>query len=163
MFLAACGEASSSTSSPMQVGAGCPFGDTSLQVEEGHYLLAPASTVAVWRSLTPQQVCQRIVSDWLQLYRGEYEVRFGQIVLSKRVVRLRKTRDLRDTGLEGDYEIGGHTYSDAIDLGAESTASLPHELNHIRTGSGHSGWCIDFEPWSEQVLGINQRVYLGCH
>lgn len=162
LFFAACGEASPSTSSPMQVGAGCPFGDTSLQLEEGHSLLDPGTRPAVWQSLTPDEVCQHIVSDWLQLYRDEYEVRFGHIALSDRVVRLRKTSDLRKTGLESDDAISGHTYSDAIDLGADGSDSLPHELNHVRTGSGHDGWCIDFEPWSEQVLGINQRVYLGC-
>src|SRR5215471_4673305 len=23
--------------------------------------------------------------------------------------------------------------------------------------------CLDFEPWSETVLGIDRRAYLGCH
>ena len=160
VFLAACdGE----SSLPIQVAAACPFGDTRLQIEAGHYLLDPVTTTPEWRNVSPEQVCQGVVSSWLQPYRDEYEARFGHVVLSERVVRLRKESDLRNTGLQADDAIGGHTYSDAIDLGAGSSDSLPHELNHVRTGSGHEGWCNDFEPWSEQVLGINQRVYLGCH
>jgi hypothetical protein len=159
VFLAGC-EAGSS--SPIEVAAACPFGDGWVQMEAGHYLLDPDTTAPPWRSAAPQQICEGVVSTWLQPYRDEYEARFGHVVLSDRVVRLRKANDLRDTGLEGDVSISGHTYPDAIDLSAGSWESLPHELNHVRTGSGHLGWCIDFEPWSEQVLGLDQRVYLGC-
>jgi len=71
-------------------------------------------------------------------------------------------RGLYETRFDVDYSVAGHTYSDAIDLAAHENTSLPHELNHVRRGSGHGGWCADFEPWSEQVLGIDQREYLGC-
>ena len=51
----------------------------------------------------------------------------------------------------------GSTWADAIDLGVDHIRAFPHELNHVRTGSGHGGWCIDFEPWSEEVLGISEK------
>lgn len=37
-----------------------------------------------------------------------------------------------------------------------------HELNQVRVGPGHEGWCREFEPWSEAVLGVDERAYLGC-
>ena len=56
----------------------------------------------------------------------------------------------------------GRTYADAIDLARFDWAELPHELNHVRVGPGHEGWCLDFEPWSEAVLGIDEGAHLGC-
>jgi len=60
------------------------------------------------------------------------------------------------------FAVSGHTYENAIDLARTALETFPHELNHLRSGRGHDGWCADFEPWSEAVLGISQRSYLGC-
>ena len=74
-------------------------------------------------------------------------------------MRVRAKDELTHTG----PGVVGSTSADAIDLGVDHIGAFPHELNHVRTGSGHAGWCIDFEPWSEEVLGINARTYLGCN
>ena len=41
---------------------------------------------------------------------------------------------------------------------------LPHELHHVALGpdsDGHSGWC-SFGAWEFEVLGFDERAYLGC-
>ncbi|HZX43371.1 MAG TPA: hypothetical protein VFE93_16140 [Myxococcaceae bacterium] len=137
----------------MPIAVACSSGDLTLEIETGSDVLQTMST---------ERECCLSQLDSLSFLRGLYETRFGHLDLRGWLVRIRATDDLRNTGLDVDYSVAGHTYSDAIDLAAHENTSLPHELNHVRRGSGHGGWCADFEPWSEQVLGIDQREYLGC-
>ena len=139
---------------PMQVAATCSSGDLTVQIEAGHFLLSEDPRTA-------SAVCEGI-RMMLVSYREAYAVRFGNQDLRGIPVRIRSTDDLRTTGIESPLGVSGHTYGDAIDLAELAWNSLPHELNHLRTGPGHTGWCADFEPWSEEVLGINQRSYLHC-
>ena len=90
------------------------------------------------------------------MYRAEFEARFGRQDLAAVPIRYRN-RDFLDDGRHT-----GRTYANAIDLSRFNWTELPHELNHVRTGPDHDGWCLDFEPWSEEVLGVDERAYLGC-
>ena len=128
----------------MRVGSECQFGDTVVQVEQGSSLACSAVLPA------------------LQGFRDAYQERFGRVDLGGRAIRVRNTGDLRTTGLSMDTGIGGETYADAIDLAGTCLECLPHEMNHARKGPGHSGWCLDFAPWTRDVLGWNQDAYLGC-
>lgn len=105
--------------------------------------------------------CAAVAGALVQI-REEYEARFGHQDLASIPVRVRAVDDLRTVGVEGRYAVSGHAYADAIDLGQSAIEAFPHELNHVRTGPSHDGWCVDYEPWSELVLGVNQRGYLGC-
>ena len=150
----------------MSVAVECQLGDTVFQIEAGHWLLDPEKTTPGLKGAAPEHVCREIVELWLQPYREEYEARFGHVSLTEHPVRLRSAQDLRQSpGFPDhvDFSVGGHTYADAIDLAGGNFGSLPHEMNHVRAGAGHAGWCDDFEPWIESVLGMNQREYLGCH
>ena len=139
---------------PIDVAAACSRGDLTVQIEAEHPLLAGDATADAQRCAT--------VAETLGHYREEYELRFDHLELNHIPVRLRVAMDLRTTGVESQFAVSGHTYGDAIDIAGTMLESFPHELNHVRAGSGHDGWCIDYEPWSEAVLGINQRGYLGC-
>ena len=125
-----------------------------VQIEAGHFMLTEDPQ-------TNSTVCDGIRMT-LSHYRDEYGLRFGRQDLRDIPVRIRATEDLRTIGIESPFMVSGHTYDDAIDLAQSEWSALPHELNHVRTGSGHSGWCVDYEPWSEEVLGIDQRSYLHC-
>src|SRR5262249_48466797 len=116
----------------------CQEGDLKVEVEGQH----PIS-------------CRELLRVTLN-YRAEYEARFGRQDLTGRPVRY------RDADLVDRDSHTGRTYPDAIDLARFEWGELPHELNHVRAGPGHDRWCEDFEPWSEAVLGIDERAYLGC-
>ena len=138
----------------MKAAVTCSVGDLVVQIEDGHFML----TEDPQKNLT---VCDGIRSI-LSNFREEYGLRFGRQDLAETPIRIRAAEDLRTIGVESPFPVSGHTYDDAIDLAQSAWDSLPHELNHVRTGSGHSGWCIDYEPRSEAVLGIDQRSYLQC-
>lgn len=89
--------------------------------------------------------------------RARYEERWGALALDGWAVRIRTSADF-----SGDHL--GTTWPDSrtIDLVDGQWIVLPHELNHVRMGEGHSGWCAEFEPWEEAELGLNERAYLGC-
>ena len=129
---------------PIQVAESCTMDDTAVQIEAG-----------VSDEVTVPLTCEGL-ARMLSAYRAAYEERFGRQGLADRVVRIRRGPYLDDSGHTG------YTYADAIDLTLVGLVGFPHELNHVRTGSGHAGWCVDFEPWSEAVLGVDQRAYLGC-
>jgi len=133
--LAACG---ARDAPEITIRESCRAEDLEVQVEGGH----PLSCAELLRVT--------------QTYRAEYEARFGRRGLGGRPVRYRDA-----DFLDGDGHTG-RTYPDAIDLARFDWAELPHELNHVRTGPGHDRWCLDFEPWSEAVLGVDERAYLGC-
>jgi hypothetical protein len=141
LLLAGCGFGKAPT---IKVGARCAKAGLTIEVEEGSPL-----------------DCGELLAASLE-YRAEYEARFGRQDLSDYVVRFRAADVLSIPGY-GGWNITGHTYDDVIDLAGGHADDLPHELNHVRMGPGHAGWCFDYEPWSEQVLGINQRNYLGCN
>jgi hypothetical protein len=138
----------------MKVASTCADGALTVELEAGHFMLtgSPAANAGICDAI------RSIVST----YRDEYELRFGHQRLTRSPVRIRATEDLRATGIQASYVVTGHTYDDAVDLAQSAWESLPHELNPVRTGPGHAGWCADYEPWSEEVLGIDQRSYLGC-
>ena len=156
----------------MTVGVTCQHGDLTLQLEQGY----PGTGAD---GLATADDCQRAL-DALDGYRAEYEARFGVQDLGNRPVRLRTATDLtmttdalnkyaslNDCYLSGSPPgqcsiISGNTYADSIDLARNNLLSFPHELNHVRRGLGHSGWCIDYNPWSISVLGWDQSGYLGC-
>jgi hypothetical protein len=67
-------------------------------------------------------------------------------------------------------DAAGHTgityhHSRVVDIGEGALETFPHELRHVQLGRGsddHHGWCSSFAPWEEEVLGVNERDYLGC-
>jgi hypothetical protein len=128
---------------PMKVGERCRSGDLTVEMELG-------STIS----------CSDALARSVE-FRAEYAARFGGHDLTGIPVRYRTSEHLDVPGYEG-WNITGCTYDDAIDLANGHFEGLPHELNHVRKGPGHAGWCVDYEPWSEAVLGIDQRSYLGC-
>lgn len=128
---------------PMRIGERCRSGDLTVEMEVGS---TDTCSDALARSVH---------------FRAQYNARFGGQDLVRIPVRYRAAERLDIPGYDG-WNITGHTYDDAIDLAKGHFEGLPHELNHVRTGLGHEGWCIDYEPWSEAVLGIDQRSYLGC-
>ena len=143
----ACGP---SPAPPMAVAVSCTVGDLTVEIERGSAKLEVMQT--------REDSCLSTVHT-LAFLRGLYEERFGRQDLTDWRVRVRAMDELTHTG----PGVVGSTSADAIDLGVDHIGAFPHELNHVRTGSGHAGWCIDFEPWSEEVLGINARTYLGCN
>ena len=134
-LLCACGL---ETAPEIELGGRCREADLEVQVEAGHPI--------------PCQELLRLSAN----YRALFEERFGHQSLVGIPIRYRD-RDFLD-----DAHHTGWRYADAIDLGRLNWAELPHELNHVRTGPGHQGWCVDFEPWSEEVLRVDERAYLGC-
>jgi hypothetical protein len=137
IFVWACGP---SNAPPIQVAETCTTGDLTIEVEAG--------------GAGPSCADLTLISQQL---RAAYEERFGHQNLDGIRVRFRG-----EVFIDRESHTG-HTYADAIDLGSHQWDDLPHELNHVRTGAGHTGWCLDFEPWSEAVLGIEERAYLACH
>ena len=139
---------------PMDVGESCARGDLRVQVAAEHPRLTGVPELdAQW--------CVELLAT-LEQYREAYEARFGHQQLAHIAVRVQAVDDLRSVGAKGPYALSGATYADAIDLALNGIGSFPHELNHVRSGPSHDGWCIDYEPWSEAVLGIDQRSYLKC-
>jgi hypothetical protein len=90
-------------------------------------------------------------------FRARYEQRWGALALDGWTVRIRTAATF-----SGDHLGTTWTDSRTIDLVDSQWVILPHELNHVRTGSSHDGWCAEFEPWEETELGYNERGYLGC-
>ena len=143
----ACGR---SPAPPMAVAVRCTVGDLTVEIERGSAVLEVMQT--------QEDSCLSTLHT-LAFLRGLYQDRFGRQDLTDSRVRVRARDELTDIG----PGVVGSTWADAIDLGAVHLGAFPHELNHVRTGSGHTGWCIDYEPWSETVLGIDARTYLGCN
>jgi hypothetical protein len=67
-------------------------------------------------------------------------------------------------------DAAGHTgvtyhHSRVVDIAEAALETFPHELRHVQLGRGsddHHGWCSNFAPWEERVLGVDERGYLGC-
>lgn len=89
--------------------------------------------------------------------RARYEERWGALALDGWTVRIRQAATF-----SGDHL--GTTWHETrtIDLVGGQWIVFPHELNHVRMGSGHDGWCAEFWPWEETEFGFDERGYLGC-
>lgn len=67
-------------------------------------------------------------------------------------------------------DAAGHTgvtyhHSRVVDIAEAALETFPHELRHVQLGRGsddHHGWCSNFAPWEERVLGVDENAYLGC-
>jgi hypothetical protein len=146
--LAAC--AGCGVSAPdIDVVASCSLGSVPVQIERG--VTSPrADTCATYASILGE-------------YRDTFVERWGRVALQEEqwTVRVR-AGDLADTA--------GHTgvtyhHSRVVDIAEAALETFPHELRHVQLGRGsddHHGWCSNFAPWEERVLGVDERAYLGC-
>lgn len=129
----------------------CSLHDVPLQLEQGVVVRGSA-----------ERTCQSFASA-LGAYRETFEGGWGRASLEEEGWTLR----IR-AGAEADPE--GHTgvtyhHSRVVDLAEEGLETFPHELRHVQLGRGsddHHGWCSNFAPWEERVLGVDERGYLGC-
>jgi len=135
----------------IDVATSCTLGTVPVQIEKG---------VTAGPSL--QDTCRTFASS-LGQYRDTFVEGWGQVALQEEqwTVRVR-AGDLADAA--------GHTgvtyhYSRVVDIAEAALETFPHELRHVQLGRGsddHHGWCSNFAPWEERVLGVNERAYLGC-
>jgi hypothetical protein len=111
---------------------------------------------------SPASVCQRYASI-LMNYRDTFVEWWGPVALQEEewTVRVRAGAAVDATGHTG---ITYH-HSRVVDVAEAALETFPHELRHVQLGRGsddHQGWCSNFAPWEEEVLGVNERDYLGC-
>lgn len=88
--------------------------------------------------------------------RASYEEKWGMLSMDGWTVRIRTAANFYGEHLGATWP-----ESRTIDLVDGQMIVLRHELNHIRVGPGHDGWCNEFEPW-EESFGFNEKAYLGC-
>ena len=129
----------------------CNLGTVPLLIEKG---------VTVRGS--PASVCQAYASI-LTDYRDTFVEWWGPVALHEEdwTVRVRAGAAVDAAGHTG---ITYH-YSRVVDVAEGALETFPHELRHVQLGRGsddHHGWCSNFAPWEEEVLGVNERDYLGC-
>jgi hypothetical protein len=129
----------------------CNLGTVPLLIEQG---------VTVRGS--PASVCQAYASI-LTDYRDTFVEWWGPVALHEEdwTVRVRAGAAVDAAGHTG---ITYH-YSRVVDVAEGALETFPHELRHVQLGRGsddHHGWCSNFAPWEEEVLGVNERDYLGC-
>ncbi|HET9037089.1 MAG TPA: hypothetical protein VFN45_12825 [Myxococcaceae bacterium] len=129
----------------------CNLGTVPLLIEKG---------VTVRGS--PASVCQAYASI-LTDYRDTFVDWWGPVALHEEdwTVRVRAGAAVDAAGHTG---ITYH-YSRVVDVAEGALETFPHELRHVQLGRGsddHHGWCSNFAPWEEEVLGVNERDYLGC-
>jgi len=147
LLLAGCGEPAPDISTE----ATCLLGAVPLVLEKGVSLHGSA-----------EAKCQTLAGV-LAAYRDTFEASWGQVLLQEERWTLR-------VRVGGVVDADGHTgityhRSRVVDVAEEALETLPHELRHVQLGRGsddHHGWCITFAPWEEQVLGLDERAYLGC-
>jgi hypothetical protein len=131
--------------------AACAMGAVPVLLEEG---------AGVRRS--PGSAC-RAFAAILTEYRATFEEGWGAVALQAEewTVRVRAG---------GAVDAAGHTgvtyhHSRVVDVAEDALETFPHELRHVQLGRGsddHHGWCSNFAPWEERVLGVDERAYLGC-
>jgi hypothetical protein len=141
-FLAACAGCGGSIPDAIVIADTCtsPSG-VSVQVEAGM-----------------QASCASLATT-VDVFRSEYESKWGAVDLTGWTVRIRMTAQ-RD----GDLGLTMHS-AKTVDVAVDAIVSLPHELRHVQLGpssDGHAGWCTDFEPWEASVIGLDESAYLGC-
>jgi hypothetical protein len=111
---------------------------------------------------SPGTACQAYASILVE-YRDTFVEWWGQVALHEEgwTVRVRAGAAVDAAGHTG---ITYH-YSRVVDVAEGALETFPHELRHVQLGRGsddHHGWCSNFAPWEEEVLGVNERAYLGC-
>jgi hypothetical protein len=157
LAVAACGGPAGIEAPSMDMEVACEVGGLSVQLERG--------TAWSWDAgdpVTGEAACERFGAALVQ-YRSIYEARWG--VLSFGTAGW-KVRVRASTTLENG-KAAGLTYfeSKVVDLVQGAIFGFPHELHHVQLGPGsgdHHGWCIDFEPWEESVLGLSEHDSLRC-
>ena len=132
----------------IDVATSCTLGTVPVQIEKG--------------VSSEHDSCQTFAAI-LGQYRDTFVESWGHVALQKEqwTVRVR-AGDVADTA--------GHTgvtyhYSRVVDIAEAALETFPHELRHVQLGRGsddHHGWCRNFAPWEERVLGVDERAYLGC-
>lgn len=135
----------------MDVAASCSLGTVPVLLERG--VTAPASR---------GDPC-RTYASILGEYRDTFVEQWGAVALQQEQWTVR----MRAGGLADG---AGHTgvtyhYSRVVDIAEAALETFPHELRHVQLGRGsddHHGWCSNFAPWEERVLGVDERAYLGC-
>ena len=135
----------------IDIASSCTLGTVPVLLEEGVMLRG-----------SPETSCRAFVSS-LTEYRATFEETWGAVALQeeKWTVRVRAG---------GAADTAGHTgvtyhHSRVVDVAEEALETFPHELRHVQLGRGsddHHGWCSSFAPWEEEVLGVDERAYLGC-
>ncbi|MGZ6027912.1 MAG: hypothetical protein ACXWK5_00730 [Myxococcaceae bacterium] len=131
--------------------ASCTAGTIPVQLEQG---------VAVHGS--PASVCQAFAQVLVE-YRATFEADWGGVPLQEEQWTIR-VRVGSTVDADGHTGITYHR-SRIVDIAEGSPETFPHELRHVQLGPGsddHHGWCRNFEPWEERVLGVDERTYLGC-
>jgi hypothetical protein len=111
---------------------------------------------------SPAITCGRYASI-LGDYRDTFVEWWGSVALREEqwTVRVRAGATVDAAGHTG---ITYH-HSRVVDVAEEALETFPHELRHVQLGRGsddHQGWCSSFAPWEEEVLGVDERAYLGC-
>jgi len=111
---------------------------------------------------SPDVACQAFASA-LGSYRDTFVERWGSVALHDEewTVRVRAGATVDAAGHTG---ITYH-HPRIVDVAEEVLETFPHELRHVQLGRGsddHHGWCSHFAPWEEEVLGVDERNYLGC-
>jgi hypothetical protein len=133
----------------MDVGARCSLRSVPVLIEQG--VTSPASIdCATYASILGE-------------YRDTFVDSWGAVALEEEQWTLRVR-----AGAVADA--AGHTgvtyhHSRVVDVAEAALETFPHELRHVQLGRSsddHHGWCSNFAPWEEQVLGVDERAYLGC-
>ena len=96
-------------------------------------------------------------------YRTTFEESWGPVALQAEQWTLR-VRAGATVDAIGHTGVTYH-HDRVVDIAADAFETFPHELRHVQLGRGsddHHGWCSNFAPWEERVLGVDERGYLGC-
>ena len=137
------------TAPDIDVADGCSLGSVPVLLERGVFS-AGADSCRTYASILGE-------------YRDTFVESWGGVALQEErwMVRVR-SGDVADAA--------GHTgvtyhHSRVVDIAEAALETFPHELRHVQLGRGsddHHGWCSNFAPWEERVLGVDERAYLGC-
>jgi len=135
----------------ISVAASCTLGSVPVLVEEG-VSLGPSSAASCDAS-----------AEILGKYRDTFEEGWGAVALQDEGWTLR-VRAGSTVDSEGHTGVTYH-HSRIVDVAERAFETFPHELRHVQLGRGsddHHGWCSNFAPWEERVLGVDERAYLRC-
>ena len=135
----------------IDVATSCRLGTIPVLLEAG--VTAPTST---------GDTC-RTYASVLGAYRETFVEGWGPVELQEEqwTVRVRSGEVVDAAGHTGVT----YHHSRVVDIAEAALETFPHELRHVQLGRGsddHHGWCSNFAPWEERVLGVDERAYLGC-
>jgi len=128
----------------------CALGQVPVQLEQG---VASGSA---------DRACQRYARA-LGAYRDTFVEAWGSVALEQEGWMLR-VRSGETIDSEGHTGMTFH-HARVVDVAEASLETFPHELRHVQLGRSsddHHGWCSSFAPWEREVLGVDERAYLGC-